>query len=54
MNNYQAVFKRKEIKYLLSEQQLANMMPVILSHMELDDYAHSSISNLYYDTVDDY
>ena len=54
MNNYQAVFKRKEIKYLLSEQQLANMMPVILSHMELDAYAHSSISNLYYDTVDDY
>lgn len=52
MDNYQAVFKRKEIKYLLSEEKLTAMMPAIKAHMEPDEFAHSSISNLYYDTPD--
>lgn len=52
MDNYQAVFKRKEIKYLLTEQQLAALMPTMQMHMEPDAFAHSSISNLYYDTPD--
>ena len=52
MEPYQAVFKRKEVKYLLTEAQLAALRPVLKDHMEPDDFAHSSISNLYYDTPD--
>ena len=52
METYQAVFKRKEVKYLLTEAQLAALRPALETHMELDAFAHSSISNLYYDTPD--
>lgn len=52
MKAYQAVFRRKEIKYLLTRQQLEGLLPVIEQHMKPDDFAHSSISNLYYDTPD--
>lgn len=52
MENYQAVFKRKELKYLLTEAQLAALRPVLLSHTVPDAFAHSSILNLYYDTPD--
>lgn len=49
---YQTTFKRKEIKYLISQKQLNNILPSLLSHMEEDAYPHSNISNLYYDTSD--
>ena len=52
METYQAVFKRKEVKYLLTEAQLFVLRPALEAHMEPDDFAHSSISNLYYDTPD--
>ena len=52
METYQAVFKRKEVKYLLTEAQLAALRPALETHMEPDAFAHSSISNLYYDTPD--
>lgn len=52
MKTYQAVFRRKELKYLLTQRQLDDLLPVIARHMEPDDFAHSSISNLYYDTPD--
>lgn len=52
MKTYQAVFRRKEIKYLLTQRQADGLLPVIARHMEPDDFAHSSISNLYYDTPD--
>ena len=52
METYQAIFKRKEVKYLLTEAQLAALRPVMETHMEPDAFAHSSISNLYYDTPD--
>ena len=52
METYQAVFKRKEVKYLLTEAQLAVLRPALETHMEPDAFAHSSISNLYYDTPD--
>lgn len=54
MDAFQAVFKRKEIKYLLSDQQLDSLMPILSAHMEPDAFPHSSISNLYYDTPDYY
>lgn len=49
---YQATFKRKEIKYLITQKQLNNILPSLLLHMEEDLYPHSNISNLYYDTSD--
>lgn len=52
MENYQAVFKRKEIKYLLSSEERNALLPILKAHMEPDAFAHSSISNLYYDTPD--
>lgn len=52
MENYQAVFKRKEIKYLLSSEERNALLPILEAHMEPDVFAHSSISNLYYDTPD--
>ena len=52
MENYQAVFKRKEIKYLLSSAERNALLPILEAHMEPDAFAHSSISNLYYDTPD--
>lgn len=52
MENYQAVFKRKEIKYLLSREERNALLPILEVHMEPDAFAHSSISNLYYDTPD--
>ena len=52
METYQAVFKRKEVKYLLTEAQLAALRPALETHMEPDAFAHSIISNLYYDTPD--
>ena len=52
METYQAVFKRKEVKYLLTEAQLTALRPALETHMEPDAFAHSSISNLYYDTPD--
>ena len=52
MGNYQAVFKRKEIKYLLSSEERNALLPILEAHMEPDAFAHSSISNLYYDTPD--
>ena len=52
MENYQAVFKRKEIKYLLSSEERNALLPILKTCMEPDAFAHSNISNLYYDTPD--
>ncbi len=49
---YQAVFKRKEIKYLLTEKQYQAFLRVLGDRIRSDDYPVSAISNLYYDTPD--
>lgn len=49
---YQAVFKRKEIKYLLSAQQYQQLMRLLTDRIVPDDFPVSTISNLYYDTPD--
>ena len=33
MEHYQAVFKRKEVKYLLAEAQLFALRPALEAHM---------------------
>jgi len=50
--SYQAVFRRKEIKYLLTPRQLEALLPILERHMMPDSFPHSAISNLYYDTAD--
>ena len=44
------IFKRRELKYLMDEQQKSAVMDAISEHMELDKYGHSSIRNIYLDT----
>ncbi|MDE7321717.1 MAG: polyphosphate polymerase domain-containing protein [Lachnospiraceae bacterium] len=47
---YQAVFKRYEMKYRLSRRQRAAVLEAMLPHMRLDDFGHTTIRNIYFDT----
>ena len=49
---YQSVFKRYEIKYLLNESQRTLVLELIDEYMALDRYGRSSIRSLYFDTED--
>jgi hypothetical protein len=46
----QCIFKRLEIKYLLSEKQYNQIKDRLSSHMEVDEYGLSTVSSIYYDT----
>lgn len=46
------VFCRQEIKYLITEAQRQALVAAFARHMEPDQYPHSSIRNIYYDTPD--
>lgn len=46
----QMVFKRYEIKYLLTGRQKENVLAAMKPYMELDAYGRSTIRNVYYDT----
>lgn len=45
-----SVFCRYEFKYLLTRQQHQAVMDAIRTHMALDQFGHSTICNIYYDT----
>ena len=47
---YQTVFKRSEIKYLLTKQQKARLVRAMEGHMALDEHGRTTICNLYFDT----
>lgn len=47
---YQAVFKRYELKYLLSVEQKHIILEAMRRHTEPDEYGRTVIRNLYYDT----
>ena len=47
---YQSIFKRYELKYLLTQSQKAALLECMESHMALDQYGRVLIRNLYYDT----
>lgn len=47
---YQTVFKRYEIKYLLTAEQKAIMLKTMEPYMALDKYGRSTIRNIYFDT----
>ena len=50
---YQSVFKRYELKYLLTQEQKQTILQSMAPYMQLDKYGRTTIRNIYYDT-DDY
>lgn len=46
----QEIFKRKEIKYLLTREQYTALRERIAPYMQVDEYGLSRISNIYFDT----
>ena len=47
---YQAVFRRYEMKYLLTDQQLEAVLAAMEPHMTPDKYGLTTIRNIYFDT----
>jgi len=47
---YQTVFRRYELKYLLTREQKERIVEKIKDYMELDRYGRSTIRNIYFDT----
>jgi hypothetical protein len=47
---FQSVFKRYELKYLLTLQQKQLVLQAMQPHMQLDKYGRTTIRNLYFDT----
>ncbi len=48
--SFQTVFKRYELKYLLSAEQKEKVLAAMEPYMKLDKYGRTTIRNLYYDT----
>ena len=46
----QMIFKRYEIKYLLTSEQRLSVQETMKPYMQLDDFGHSVIRNIYFDT----
>ncbi len=46
----QTVFKRYELKYLLTLEQKQAVLAAMAEHMELDQYGRTTIRNIYFDT----
>ncbi len=47
---YQSVFKRYELKYLLTRKQKKAVLQAMTPYMELDEYGRKTIRNIYFDT----
>jgi len=47
---FQTVFKRYELKYLLTPEEKEKVLAAMQPHMQLDKYGRTTIRNLYYDT----
>jgi hypothetical protein len=50
--DYQQVFKRYELKYMLNSRQKEALLEAMAGHMQLDQYGLTTIRNIYYDTDD--
>lgn len=48
--SYQSVFKRYELKYMITKEQKNIILEYILPHMALDKYGRTTIRNIYFDT----
>lgn len=47
---YQAVFKRYELKYILTREQKLRILQAMGPYMALDSYGRTTIRNIYFDT----
>lgn len=47
---FQSVFRRYELKYLLTMEQKQKMLQAMQPYMQLDQYGRTTIRNLYFDT----
>ena len=47
---YQTVFKRYELKYMLTLEQKEKILKAMEEHMALDKYGRTVIRNIYFDT----
>ena len=47
---FQTIFKRYEIKYMLTTEQKQKLLEIMEPYMALDKYGRSSIRNIYFDT----
>lgn len=47
---YQAVFKRYEMKYMMTRKQQKAVLEAMLPYMQLDKFGHTQIRNAYFDT----
>ncbi len=47
---FQTVFKRYELKYLLTDDQKEKIVQAMAPHMALDQYGRTTIRNIYFDT----
>lgn len=47
---YQTVFKRYELKYMLTTEQKQKMLEAMAPYMALDKYGRTTIRNIYFDT----
>lgn len=47
---YQSVFKRYELKYMLTPAQKSAVLHAMSAHMALDKYGRTTIRNIYFDT----
>lgn len=46
----QAVFERYEMKYRMTRWQRRAVLAAMLPYMKLDNYGHTTIRNIYFDT----
>ena len=49
---YQNIFKRYELKYLITKSQMEHIKTAMSKYMESDQYGKSTICNIYFDTPD--
>lgn len=47
---YQSVFKRYELKYMLTKEQKQKVLEAMEPYMALDQYGRTTIRNIYFDT----
>ena len=47
---FQTVFKRYELKYMLTTEQKKKVLAAMAPYMKLDKYGRTTIRNIYYDT----
>ena len=50
--NQNMIFKRYELKFMISQDQKKKIIEAMLPYMRIDKYGHATIRNIYFDTCD--